>query len=284
MADIFVNDAFGTAHRAHASTAGVADYLPAVCGFLIQKEISIMGKALSRSGASVRRHPGRRKGLRQDRRHQQPAREGATPSSSAAAWPTPSSRPRATSIGTSLLRRRQARLLARDMMKKAEEQGRQAAAAGRHRRGRSTSRTRSTRTGRCETVTPTPSRPTWMGLDIGQKTRELFCRRCQGRQAPSSGTARWACSRIRQLRQAAPSAVAKALAESGRCFHHRRRRLRSCLRAAGLCRQDHPHLHRRRRFPGVPRGSGAARHRLPAGQVSPLGTLYIGARSVERSV
>ncbi|MBQ7475642.1 MAG: phosphoglycerate kinase [Clostridia bacterium] len=47
MAEIFVNDAFGTAHRAHASTAGVADYLPAVCGFLIQKEISIMGKALA---------------------------------------------------------------------------------------------------------------------------------------------------------------------------------------------------------------------------------------------
>ncbi len=44
--DIYVNDAFGTAHRAHASTAGVADYLPAVCGYLIQKEISIMGKAL----------------------------------------------------------------------------------------------------------------------------------------------------------------------------------------------------------------------------------------------
>ena len=40
-------DAFGTAHRAHASTAGVADYLPAVCGYLIQKEISIMGKALA---------------------------------------------------------------------------------------------------------------------------------------------------------------------------------------------------------------------------------------------
>ena len=47
MADIYVNDAFGTAHRAHASTAGIADYLPAVCGFLIKKEISIMGKALS---------------------------------------------------------------------------------------------------------------------------------------------------------------------------------------------------------------------------------------------
>ena len=45
--DIFVNDAFGSAHRAHASTAGVADYLPAVCGYLIQKEISVMGKALA---------------------------------------------------------------------------------------------------------------------------------------------------------------------------------------------------------------------------------------------
>ncbi len=46
MAEIYVNDAFGTAHRAHASTAGIADYLPAVCGYLINKEISIMGKAL----------------------------------------------------------------------------------------------------------------------------------------------------------------------------------------------------------------------------------------------
>ena len=46
MADIFVNDAFGTAHRAHATAAGVADHLPAVCGYLIQKEIGIMGKAL----------------------------------------------------------------------------------------------------------------------------------------------------------------------------------------------------------------------------------------------
>ena len=46
-ADIYVNDAFGAAHRAHASTAGVAAYLPAVCGYLIQKEISVMGKALA---------------------------------------------------------------------------------------------------------------------------------------------------------------------------------------------------------------------------------------------
>ncbi|MCI9483300.1 MAG: phosphoglycerate kinase [Clostridiaceae bacterium] len=47
LAEVYVNDAFGTAHRAHATTAGIADYLPAACGFLINKEISIMGKALA---------------------------------------------------------------------------------------------------------------------------------------------------------------------------------------------------------------------------------------------
>ena len=47
FADVYVNDAFGTSHRAHASTAGVADYLPSAVGFLIQKEIEIMGMALN---------------------------------------------------------------------------------------------------------------------------------------------------------------------------------------------------------------------------------------------
>ena len=46
FADIYVNDAFGTAHRAHASTAGVADYLPAVSGFLIEKELEFLGSSL----------------------------------------------------------------------------------------------------------------------------------------------------------------------------------------------------------------------------------------------
>lgn len=46
FAEIYVNDAFGTAHRAHASTAGVAAYLPAVAGYLIKKELDIMGRAL----------------------------------------------------------------------------------------------------------------------------------------------------------------------------------------------------------------------------------------------
>jgi phosphoglycerate kinase len=47
LADIYVNDAFGSAHRAHASTEGIAHYLPAVSGFLMEKEISVLGKALS---------------------------------------------------------------------------------------------------------------------------------------------------------------------------------------------------------------------------------------------
>ena len=47
LADVYVSDAFGAVHRAHASTAGVADYLPAVSGFLIQKELEVIGGALA---------------------------------------------------------------------------------------------------------------------------------------------------------------------------------------------------------------------------------------------
>ncbi|WP_342045647.1 phosphoglycerate kinase [Bacillus sp. OTU530] len=47
LADLYVNDAFGAAHRAHASTAGIAEYIPAVSGFLMEKEIEVLGKALS---------------------------------------------------------------------------------------------------------------------------------------------------------------------------------------------------------------------------------------------
>src|SRR5699024_3917255 len=46
MADIYVNDAFGTSHRAHASTAGVAEKLPAIAGFLMEKEIAVLSNAL----------------------------------------------------------------------------------------------------------------------------------------------------------------------------------------------------------------------------------------------
>ncbi|WLR50505.1 phosphoglycerate kinase [Bacillus tianshenii] len=48
LADLYVNDAFGAAHRAHASTAGIAEHLPAVAGFLMEKELEVLGKALSK--------------------------------------------------------------------------------------------------------------------------------------------------------------------------------------------------------------------------------------------
>ena len=47
LADVYVNDAFGAAHRAHASTEGIAHHLPAVSGFLMEKELDVIGKALS---------------------------------------------------------------------------------------------------------------------------------------------------------------------------------------------------------------------------------------------
>jgi len=47
LADLFVNDAFGSAHRAHSSTAGIADYLPAAAGFLMEKEIKYLGNAIA---------------------------------------------------------------------------------------------------------------------------------------------------------------------------------------------------------------------------------------------
>ena len=52
LADVYVNDAFGTVHRAHASTQGVTKYLPSVCGFLIKREIDVLGQLLS-----VPKHP-----------------------------------------------------------------------------------------------------------------------------------------------------------------------------------------------------------------------------------
>jgi 3-phosphoglycerate kinase len=53
LADVFVNDAFGTAHRAHASTAGVAGYLPAVAGFLMEKEIDYLGRVVENPNPPV---------------------------------------------------------------------------------------------------------------------------------------------------------------------------------------------------------------------------------------
>jgi phosphoglycerate kinase len=53
LADLYVNDAFGTAHRAHASTEGITKYLPSVAGFLLEKEIQYLGQALRKSAKTI---------------------------------------------------------------------------------------------------------------------------------------------------------------------------------------------------------------------------------------
>lgn len=63
LADIFVNDAFGTAHRAHSSTTGVATFLLAVSGFLIEKELNFLGTALENPRKTICGHSWRKKGF-----------------------------------------------------------------------------------------------------------------------------------------------------------------------------------------------------------------------------
>ena len=62
LAEIFVQEAFGTAHRAHASTAGIAAYLPAVSGFLIEKEVKFLGSAVENPKRPFRSYNGRCQG------------------------------------------------------------------------------------------------------------------------------------------------------------------------------------------------------------------------------
>ena len=75
-ADLYVNDAFGTAHRAHASTVGIAKLLPAYAGLLMEREIVDALQAPRGAGAAVRGDPGRGQGQRQDQGHRQPADQG----------------------------------------------------------------------------------------------------------------------------------------------------------------------------------------------------------------
>ena len=69
LGEAYVNDAFGTAHRAHASTAGVAALLPAYAGYLMQREVATLTGMLESPEAPLRRHPGRLEGVRQDQGH-----------------------------------------------------------------------------------------------------------------------------------------------------------------------------------------------------------------------
>ena len=203
---LFVNDAFGTAHRAHASTAGVADYLPAVCGYLIQKEISIMGKALEDparpfvailGGAKVSDKIGVINSLIE--KCDTLIIGGGMAYTFFAA--------KGNSVGTSICETDKIDL-AKEIMQKAKEKGVDFIIPVDNVIGRTYAED-TTFMRMYSNAIPDG----WMGLDIGEKTRELFAKTIEG-----AGTVVWngpmGVSEWKNF-AAGTEAVAKAVAESG---------------------------------------------------------------------
>ena len=205
-ADIYVNDAFGTAHRAHATTAGVADYLPAVCGYLIQKEIGIMGKALADparpfvailGGAKVSDKIGVIENLI-DKVDTLIIGGGMAYTFFKA---------NGNSVGTSLCEDDKVEL-AREMMAKAESKGVKFLIPVDNKLGREYDENTETMYSDSDKIPDG-----WMGLDIGPKTQELFADAIKG-----AGTVVWngpmGVSEWKNF-AAGTEAVANAVAESG---------------------------------------------------------------------
>ena len=223
MAELYVSDAFGTVHRAHASTAGVAAYLPAVSGLLVAKELSVMGKALDDpkrpfvavlGGAKVSDKINVINNLL----------EKADTIIIGGGMAYTFKKAQGFEVGKSLLEADRLDY-AKDMIAKAEAKGVKFLLPVDNYCAAEFSAD-------AEPVLVEGNIPeNLMGMDIGPKSHG------QG------------AGRVR------------------RDHDRRRRRQRGRGREAGLCRQDHPHLHRRRRQPRVPRGQGAAGRGLPAGQV-----------------
>ena len=241
MADIFVNDAFGTAHRAHASTAGVADYLPAVCGYLVQKEVSIMGKALADperpfvailGGAKVSDKLNVINNLLE--KVDTLIIGGGMAYTFVAA--------KGYGIGKSLFDAEKVDYC-KDMMKKAEEKGVKlllpidtvVAADFPNPIDAPVD---------VETVDVTAIPADKEGLDIGEKDPRAVCRCHQEREDRCLERAH---GRVREP-DAGQGHHCRGTGTGGfrRCDHRRRRRLCGGLRAAGLCGQDHAYFHRRR--------------------------------------
>lgn len=206
LADIFVNDAFGSAHRAHSSTTGVADYIPAVCGYLIQKEIAFIGGALENpkrplvailGGAKVSDKIGVITNLL-DKVDTLIVGGGMAYTFMKALG---------HSIGDSLLEADKIDL-AKEMMEKAEEKGVNFLIPVDNVAGKEYKPDTE------DMIVPSDEIPDgWMGLDIGPKTRELFANAIKG-----SGTVIWngpmGVSEWEKF-AAGTIAVATAVAESG---------------------------------------------------------------------
>ena len=205
-ADLYVNDAFGTAHRAHATTAGVADYLPAVCGYLIQKEIGVMGKALADparpfvailGGAKVSDKIGVIKNLI----------EKVDTLIVGGGMAYTFFKAMGNSVGTSLCEDDKVEL-AREMMAKAEAKGVKFLIPVDNKLGKEYDE--NTESMFCDSNKIPDG---WMGLDIGPKTIELFSAAIKG-----AGTVVWngpmGVSEWKNF-AAGTEAVANAVAESG---------------------------------------------------------------------
>ncbi len=207
LADIYVNDAFGTAHRAHASTAGVADYLDtAVCGYLIQKEIEVMGKALEDpvrpfvailGGAKVSDKIGVINNLLE--KCDTIIIGGGMAYTFFKAMGLP--------IGTSICEHDKLNL-AKDLMARAEEKGVNFLLPVDNKIGREYKEDTV-----CMEIYSDSIPDGWMGLDIGEKTEELFAKSLAG-----AGTVIWngpmGVSEWENFASGTRS-VAKAIAESG---------------------------------------------------------------------
>ena len=206
MAEIFVNDAFGTAHRAHASTTGVADYLPAVCGYLIKTEIGVMGKALADparpfvavlGGAKVSDKIGVIENLI----------EKVDTLIIGGGMAYTFFRAKGYTVGTSLCEEDKIELAA-SLIKKAEDKGVKFLLPIDNRLGREYDENTETKTVDSDSI---PN--DWMGLDIGPKTEVLFADAVKG-----AGTVIWngpmGVSEWKNFASGTES-VAKAVAESG---------------------------------------------------------------------
>ncbi len=206
MAEIFVNDAFGTAHRAHASTTGVADYLPAVCGYLIQKEIGVMGKALADparpfvailGGAKVSDKIGVIENLI----------EKVDTLIIGGGMAYTFYRAKGYTVGTSICEEDKVEL-AKELMAKAAAKGVKFVLPVDNRIGKEYDAETESKEVNCDAI---PS--DWMGLDIGPKTEKLFADALKG-----AGTVIWngpmGVSEWKKFASGTES-VARAVAESG---------------------------------------------------------------------